>query len=355
MDALLAIRIAVTALTVLAVLLVLPRRQRAWSPVLALLLLSGVHVAILWSPPGLATGGLWALSCLLTLGLLAGPEAAPARRLAVPFLSLAAILGLIGQCVDEQLGRWLLLGAVACRLGVFPFHSWAVGAYTLAPTTLAVAAVAPMHGLALLARVSWEVPGPLAALLVLSAFLAAGLAVVQTELGRAAGFLTVSVEAVVLLGVLDPDPIGHLGGMLMWAASGLGLLGMGLVVAALRSRRGRVPVDRHLGLLSQAPTFAGLFFLFGLASIGAPGTADFVSGELVLHGSLAHRPALLLGLIGAISLQGYAMMHLFYRVFLGPPDGQALADVLGRERLALVPLAALLLLTGLAPQLLLGG
>ncbi|MCB9674379.1 MAG: hypothetical protein H6737_04635 [Alphaproteobacteria bacterium] len=353
LDAVSAPRIPVVGLGLVAVFAVLPRRHADPVATLAVLAHAVAHLALTLAPTGPVSGGLWVLCSALTWAALGDPTA---RRLAMPYLALSAGAGLVGSIFGGDAGTWLLLLAVAIRLGVFPFHSWAVASYQLAPTTWAAAAVAPMSAIALVARAplgfEGSVPTVLMTGLAVAALLTAGLAIVQQELSRSVGFLTASVGTIVLLGVMDADHIGHLGGLLMWNVTGLALLGLGLVAAALRSRNGCVRVDRYNGLSKQAPLFATVFLLFGLTAVGAPGTADFASEDLVLHGAMAHHSGLLLLFVSTVSAQGYAVLHLFFRVFFGPPADLHVPEALPRERIALVALGALLVTSGLAPQLL---
>jgi formate hydrogenlyase subunit 3/multisubunit Na+/H+ antiporter MnhD subunit len=356
LDAVAMPRLAIVALTTLAVFAVMPARETSWHRTIPIVLLMASDIVLVVVSTPTASAVAWAASCGLSLAVL--PEGA-SRRLAVPYLALAAGAGIAGLTLSGQAGAYLLLLAVAVRLGVFPFHSWIVAAYHLAPTTVAVAVAGPMSAVALVARAPLGLDGTagttLSILLAGSALVAAGLAIVQQGLARSVGFLTVSVQTIVLVGLLDADDIGHLGGLMMWNLTGLSLVGLGLVVASLRSRVGHVRLDEYAGLLSQVPVFATVFLLFGLAAVGAPGTADFASEDLVLHGAIAHHPALLVLFISAVSAQGYGVLHLFFRVFYGPPGGLVLADALPREKLALIALGALLIASGLAPQLAVDG
>lgn len=194
-----------------------------------------------------------------------------------------------------------------------------------------------------------------AGVLAATALIPAALVLVQKELGRAVGLITVSVQSVVFLGLLDTDPLGHMGGILMWGSTGIALVGLGLVTAALRSRLGTVRIDQYSGLLDQAPTFAFLFILFGLAAVGAPGLAVFAGEDLVLHGTIAHQPFLLVVFISAVSLQGYGVLHLFFRVFLGPAAAQTPVVDAQRERAPLLVMVGLLVAVGVMPQPLIDG
>ena len=349
-------RVAVAGVMLWCVFMVLPRRHESETSTSSLLALAAVHIALVVSPEPWISAVLWVLGAFFTAVVL---PAGPARRLAIPYLLLSSVVGVIGLFIGGPYAVIFLLLAVMTRMGIFPFHSWVVGIYTLAPTTIAVALVAPMAALSLVARTPLAMEDEfgigIAVFLVLGALLTGALSIVQRTLSRGVGMLTVSIQTSVLLGVLEGDNIGHLGGLMMWGITGLSLLGIGLVAAALISRRGEIRIDTYAGLLERAPIFGALFLMFGLAAVGAPGTADFASEDLVLHGGMAHHPVLLFLFISALSTQGYSVLHLFYRVFFGPPDLGYFQDAMLRERIALVGLAALLVLLGLAPQILIDG
>jgi NADH-quinone oxidoreductase subunit M len=256
----------------------------------------------------------------------------------------------------------LVVLGLAVRLGVFPFHTWLVGLFENAPFGPLIMSVAPMPALIVVERVVTpsvaatlgEVPGASASLLVLSSALAAAMVLVQTRLRRALGWFVVSLHSTIFLGVLDPNPVGHMGGLAMWAASTLALTGFGVVVWALVTRRGDIDLTQHSGFHDDAPTLGAAFLLFGLACVGLPGTIDFISEDLTLHGSIAHHPLLLIGFLSGVSLLGYAVLFLAFRIFLGPrPRSLAsirVPDALPREKLVLIAIAVLLLGGGLMPQ-----
>lgn len=345
-------RLPLSGLFLLIGLAVVPARDCNASRVAALTTLVLSDLALTMVEPSLASGVLWALSCGATLAVL---PAGPARRLAFPYLTLALAAGLGGLVLGGQGGLLLLVVAVAIRLGLFPFQTWVVTGMELTTPALLVTATAPMTAIALVARTPLTedaVAAPyLVPLFTVGALLTGALSIIQERLTRAVGFLTISISGVVLVGVLDADEIGHLGGLIMWGITGLSLLGLGLVTAALQSRLGVVSIRELAGLGARVPTFGALFLLFGLAAVGAPGTADFASEDLVLHGSLAHHPAQLLLFVSTISVQGYAVLHVAFRAFFGPHTDLPVRDALPRERLALVGLALLLVVAGLAPQL----
>jgi len=177
LDAVAVPRLAIVALTTLALFAVMPARETSWARTIRIVLLMASDVALVTVAAPTASAIAWAASCSLSLAVL--PEGA-SRRIAVPYLALAAGTGIAGLTLGGQAGSYLLLLAVAVRLGVFPFHSWIVAAYHLAPTTVAVAVAGPMSAVALVARAPLGMDGAagtsLSILLAGAAMVAAGLA-----------------------------------------------------------------------------------------------------------------------------------------------------------------------------------
>lgn len=365
-----------TSAAVLAVLAALPQRELTRHQVGAVLL---VYSGACWVLLSHGVVSLMIGYLLTSLPVLLFPEFR-ARRLAR--LSQAASALLVGgglAWLSKAAGTTALaslplvvlehpwaLGMVvlglAIRLGVFPFHTWLVGLFENAPLGPLIMSVAPMPALIVVERVITpsvvatlgEVPGPSAGFLVLSSAIAAAMVLVQTRLRRALGWFVVSLHSTIFLGVLDPNPVGHMGGLAMWAASTLALTGFGVVVWALVTRRGDIDLTQHSGFHDDAPTLGAAFLLFGLACVGLPGTVDFISEDLTLHGSIAHHPLLLLGFLSGVSLLGYSVLFLAFRIFLGPRPRSLAAirvpDALPREKFVLVSIAVLLLAGGLMPQ-----
>jgi NADH-quinone oxidoreductase subunit M len=352
LDAVSVPRVIVVGLVLIATFGVLPRSQVTRGTIVSLILHKALHLALLATPPGGIAGGLWIATSFSTILSL---QDHGARRLAAPYLAASGGLGLIGSLVGGTPGTVLLVLAVLIRMGIFPFQTWLVGAWQRSPLPAIVAVTAPIPGVALIARTPTSLDShfgiAIAIGLILASILAAALALVQDELPRALALFASSVQALVLLAVLDADEIGHLGGLLTWGVTGISLTGLGLVAGVLQARGASLSLRRHGGLVQSAPTLAAAFLLFGLTAVGAPGTADFASEDLVLHGTLAHQPWLLVGFIGAISLQAYVMLAFFFRLFFGPAS-ERVPDASGRERLALFLVIGLLIATGLAPQLL---
>jgi NADH-quinone oxidoreductase subunit M len=92
------------------------------------------------------------------------------------------------------------------------------------------------------------------------------------------------------------------------------------------------------------------------ASIGLPGLNGFVGEFLVLIGSFPALPSFTIIAAFGVVLAAIYLLWAYERVFTGVPEkeeNKILADLSAREIALLAPLAALVLLIGLYPNLLL--
>jgi NADH-quinone oxidoreductase subunit M len=128
-----------------------------------------------------------------------------------------------------------------------------------------------------------------------------------------------------------------------------------LVTGFLITRRGSQFISAFGGVQKVAPWLAGLFLFAGLASLSLPGLAGFVAEFLVLVGSFqVYVWAAVIGTFGIILAAVY-VLWAYQRVFTGAVVDAVrnLTDLVPREFAALLPLAALLLVIGFFPQMVL--
>ncbi len=108
---------------------------------------------------------------------------------------------------------------------------------------------------------------------------------------------------------------------------------------------------------SAAPVFAGLCGLAMFSSLGLPGLNGFVGEFLIFRGVFGLAPwAVVVACLGLFATALF-LLTFWQRVFHGPRAGATVGnfpDVDGSERAVLVPLAALMIVFGVLPQLLIG-
>jgi len=166
---------------------------------------------------------------------------------------------------------------------------------------------------------------------------------------------------VVLLGIATLVPIGVNGAMFGNVAHGLitGLLFF--VVGGLRLRFGTTSLtELPRALYARTPRLAFLLAFAAMASLGLPGLAGFWGEFLSLVG--AYLPAsseltlfrilLVVAALGTVFAAAY-FLRVLRRVGQGDRPAPRVADLAGYEAASWLPLAALVLLFGLAPALLL--
>lgn len=147
--------------------------------------------------------------------------------------------------------------------------------------------------------------------------------------------------------------MGRAGGVAHWAAWVLAIGGFVLAAGAVISRLGPVDLRKSHALQERTPRLAGLFLLLGFATAAGPGTVDFVSADLMLHGTVGHHWPQLLMLITVMGVQGMNVLRWTFQVFTGPAplfaDPRQAMPLRGREHLALLAVLVVLLIGGAVP------
>ncbi|BBA99463.1 putative NADH dehydrogenase I chain M [Actinacidiphila reveromycinica] len=287
-----------------------------------------------------------------------------------------------------QLVAVLAIGlGLAVKAPMWPLHSWLPDAHTAAPTvgSVLLAGVLLKMGTYGLVRVVLPIaPGGMHTFApYLAAFAVVGivygslacLALARQgnggDLKRLIAYSSVGHMGFVLLGIASMTRTGVNGALFANVAHGLitGLLFF--LVGALKDRYGTSDLDRLAGqggaaLYGRAPRLGGLLAFGAVASLGLPGLAGFWGEMLAMFGAFEpgaglSRPAYVtftaIAAFGTLLTAAY-LLSVVRRICMGDRGTAraepALADVRGYEFAAWTPLAALTVLAGLWPALLLG-
>jgi NADH-quinone oxidoreductase subunit M len=185
----------------------------------------------------------------------------------------------------------------------------------------------------------------------ITAAAASGMAVVQRDARRFFAFLFLSHASLVLVGLELHTVISLTGALALWAAVALSLTGLGLTLRALEARLGRLTLTEFRGLYEQSPALAVCFLLTGLASVGFPGTLGFVAAEVLVDGVVVANPVVGVVVVLTAAVNGIAVVRAYLMLFTGGRHISAVSlGITGRERFAVLTLAALILGGGLVPQ-----
>ncbi|MFI1517974.1 NuoM family protein [Kitasatospora cineracea] len=302
-------------------------------------------------------------------------------------VKLAAAHGSGLSRTTQLIAALAILVGLAVKAPAWPLHSWLPDAHTAAPTagSVLLAGVMLKMGTYGLVRVLLPVvpDGTATFAPYLGAFAAVGIVYgslaclalarpgAKGDLKRLIAYSSVGHMGFVLLGIASLTPTGLNGALFANIAHGLitGLLFF--VVGAVKDRYGTADLDTLAGatgaaLYGRAPRIGALLAFAAVASLGLPGLAGFWGELLAMYGAFdpaagLSRPAfvtyMVLAGLGTLLTAGYLLV-VVKRVCMGDPEQPApvadLPDLKGYEAASWTPLAALTLLAGLWPALLLG-
>ncbi|GAA1268969.1 NADH-quinone oxidoreductase subunit M [Kitasatospora nipponensis] len=284
-----------------------------------------------------------------------------------------------------------VIAALAIGLGLavkapaWPLHSWLPDAHTSAPTvgSVLLAGVLLKMGTYGLVRVLLPVVpqgattfapylGALAAVGIVYGSLAC-LALARPgrkgDLKRLIAYSSVGHMGFVLLGIASLTPVGVNGALFANIAHGLVTGLLFFIVGSLKDRYRTADLDTLSGetgaaLYGRAPRLGALLAFAAVASLGLPGLAGFWGEVLAMLGAFdpaaaLSRPAfvtyMVLAGLGTLLTAAYLLV-VVRRICMGDPTRPAVAqpaELRPYEAVSWTPLAALTLLAGLWPALLL--
>ena len=254
----------------------------------------------------------------------------------------------------------LLLVGFAVKGPLLPFHTWMPSALTQGPVAVGIFLVglklgtyAMLRLLLPLAPAASQEWGPVIVCVGLATLLYGALiALVQRNLRRLLAFASISHVGLVLVGLFALNSQSVQGSLLLMINMALASAGLFFMAGALFTRLGSSELSAYGGLARQVPRLAFFFFVFGLASIGLPGTSGFHGEFLTLLGAFnAHWGFAAVGVLGVILSAGY-FLWFYERAFFGPVRSPAVArmkDLNWKETALASVFAAIIFGAGLYP------
>lgn len=280
-----------------------------------------------------------------------------------------ALADLMNVTLSGGAERWFFAAfalAFAIKVPLFPLHTWLPDAHVEAPTAGSVLLAGVLlklgtygllrFNLALFPEASVDAVPILGILAVIGIIYGAAVAIVQPDLKKLVAYSSVSHLGFIVLGTFALTSGGLQGAVIQNVNHGLTTGALFLLVGMLYERRHTKKIADFGGLQKTMPVFAGFFLFMALASIGLPGLNGFVGEFLVLIGSYATLPVLAIIAAFGVVLAAVYLLWAYERVFTGIPDkeeNKSLNDLSVLEIGLLAPLAILVLVIGLYPNLLL--
>ena len=293
----------------------------------------------------------------------------PTNYLPDSLLNLAAGNVLFGYPA-RVLAFWLLVIGFAIKLPAVPLHTWLPDAHVEAPTPVSVvlAGVLLKIGGYGLFRIAWAIfpeeavaSAPwLGGLGVLSIGYGALNALAQKDLKRLIAYSSVSHMGFVLLGLASLTAEGLNGAIYQMVSHGVLSAMLFLIAGVLYARTHDRLIGSYRGLAVRMPGFVALTAVAFFGSLGLPGLSGFIGEFFALMGTFNSpylptwmAPAGTLGILLGAAYFLWALQRMFFGTFWSVHDPSVLTDVTTREKVMLIPLAALALVMGILPNLLL--
>jgi NADH-quinone oxidoreductase subunit M len=261
---------------------------------------------------------------------------------------------------------WLsvaFLIAFAVKVPVLGLHGWLPDTFAEAPVAMAMV-VAGKLGLYSLIRFhvglfptqAHQAAPWMIALAALGILYGACLALVQKDFWKLLAYGTLSSLSFCTLGIYGFTLTGLDGAVFQTLNEGIIGAAMFVLLGVLYDRFGTSQISQYGGLAKKSPALATAFVFTCLAFMGLPMLNGFVGEFLVLSSTFlgGHRAWAVAATVGVILSAGY-LLTLIQRIFFGPISeliaGHPPHDLYGREESALLPLALLMLVMGLSPNL----
>lgn len=305
-------------------------------------------------------GGLFMLAALIALWVYSG------QQLPGSTFDLNVLINNLHLTTTQQ--NWIFAGffiAFAIKAPMVPVHTWlpdAASQATPATSTLLIGVLDKigtfgmlMILLPLFPEASHYFAPVIIVFAVISIIYGALLAIGQKDLLRLIGYTSISHFGFIVLGIYSFTAQGESGAALYMIGHGISTAMWLLVTGFLITRRGSQFISAFGGVAKVAPWLAGMYLIAGLGALSLPGMAGFVSEFLVLVGTFqVYVWAAVAGTFGIVLAAIYVLWP-YQRVFTGPTvDGvRNFKDLVTREFVALVPLAALLIVIGFVPMVVL--
>jgi NADH-quinone oxidoreductase subunit M len=252
--------------------------------------------------------------------------------------------------------------AFAIKAPVWPFHTWlpdTAGSASPGTSVLLLGVLDKVgtfgmirYCLTLFPEASKTFTPLILILAVISILYGAFLAIGQKDIKRLIAYTSISHFGFITLGIFAMTTQGHSGAVLYMFNHAFSTAALFLVAGWMISRRGSSTISDFGGLQRVTPIMAWTFFFAGLSSLALPGLSSFVSEFLVLVGTFTRYPVHAVIATFGIVLAALYILIPVQKALHGPttPGNENLKDLNLREKVAIAPIVAIIVVLGFYPS-----
>ena len=267
--------------------------------------------------------------------------------------------------IDNQTENFLFLGffiAFAIKAPLWPFHTWLPDAAKSATpgTSVLLLGVLDKVGtygmirfcIELFPDASKTFTPLIITLAVISIIYGAFMAIGQKDIKGLIAFTSISHFGFITMGIFAMTTQGMSGSNLYMVNHGFSTAALFLIAGWMMARRNSSIISDFGGLQRVTPVMAWSFFIAGLSGLALPGLASFVSEFLVLVGTYTRYPvAAIIGTLGIILAALYVLIPI-QKTLHGPvtPGNEKMTDLNLREKIAIAPVIAIIVVMGFYPK-----
>ncbi len=260
---------------------------------------------------------------------------------------------------------WAFMIAFAIKVPMFPFHTWLPDAHVEAPTAGSVILAGVLLKMGTYGFVRFSLPllpqassSPTTVnimmwLSIIAIVYGALVSLMQRDMKKLIAYSSVSHLGFCTLGIFALNPLGLSGSILQQINHGISTGGLFLLVGLIYERRHTREIKELGGLSNVMPTYAALFMIIMLSSIGLPLLNGFIGEFTILQGAFQADWRWAAWGVSGIVLGAAYLLWLYQRTMFGVcdnPKNQVLKDLNWREIATLVPLVILAFWIGLYPK-----
>jgi len=266
---------------------------------------------------------------------------------------------------DPDLQRWLWLAffaSFAVKVPMWPVHTWLPDAHVEAPTagSVILAGVLLKFGgygflrfsLPMFPDASVYFTPLIFGLSIVAVVYTSLVALVQHDMKKLIAYSSIAHMGFVTAGTFTLTIQGVEGAIYQMLSHGVVSAALFLCVGVIYDRLHTREISAYGGLVHKMPSYALVFMLFMMASVGLPGTGGFVGEFLVLVGLFKVNTWVAAFAATGVILGAAYMLYLYRRVVFGALEKEEVKKMLDmnpREWAVFAPLIVLTLWMGVYP------